>query len=375
MLLEKYTTYTKRSDFYQDSAQVKVIEQFQTLYDELAQIAQDKPSSATTTLLNALRLSQKKTAKGIYLWGGVGRGKTFLMDMFYELVPTKYKKRQHFHSFMRDIHNSLQDINDKTDPLTVIAEDYAKKFNVICLDELYVSDITDAMLLSGLLQALADNHVCLITTSNIHPDNLYKDGLQRERFLPAIETIKNNNIVLKLGGSRDYRLMSLEKLNLYHYPLSSETESIMLKNLNYVSPDWFNWFTRKPQASDDYTFVVINKRNIDVKKVTNNAMWCTFDSLCSDPRSQVDYIELAQIYETVLISDIPIMDETMDDYCRRFISLIDEFYDRKVKVIMSAEGPASNLYKGSRLSEEFRRTTSRIAEMQTQAYLATEHKS
>ena len=375
MLLEKYTTYTKRSDFYQDSAQVKVIEQFQTLYDELAGVKQDQSSSLASGLLSALRLSGKKTAKGIYLWGGVGRGKTFLMDMFYELVPTKHKKRQHFHSFMRDIHNDLQEISDKAEPLTVIAQKYAKKFNVICLDELYVSDITDAMLLSGLLHALAHNNVCLVTTSNIHPDSLYKDGLQREKFLPAIETKKNNNAVLRLGGDTDYRLMSLEKLNLYHYPLNSETESIMLKNLNYVSPDWFNWFTRKPQASGDYTFVVINKRNIDVKKVTNNAIWCTFDSLCSDPRSQVDYIELAQIYETVLISDIPIMNETMDDYCRRFISLIDEFYDRKVKVIMSAEGPALDLYTGSKLSEEFKRTSSRIAEMQTQSYLATEHKS
>ncbi len=302
---------------------------------------------------------------GLYLWGGVGRGKTLLCDMFFDGLPIENKKRIHFHRFMRSVHLQLADIKQAQSPLDIVAETFAKEFRVLVLDEMHINDITDAMLMSGLLQGLFSRGVIIITTSNVVPDDLYRDGLQRSQFLPAIEALKGNTEVVFLGGDIDYRMRALENADIYHAPLDEYANATL------------EAYFQEVVAASAYTQsspLEINSRQIDTVLLADNIVWFSFDSLCKTSRSTDDYIEIARLFHTVLLSDVHAMDGKSSDVSRRFINMVDEFYDRNVKLVITADALPEQLYQGSRLAFEFDRTVSRLREMQSSEYLSSQHK-
>lgn len=301
--------------------------------------------------------------RGLYIWGGVGRGKTWLMDLFHDNLNGVRKARFHFHRFMQLVHKELAAIKGKANPLALIAERMARDWRVLCLDEFHVVDIGDAVILAGLLRSLFEQGIVLVTTSNVAPENLYRDGIQRASFLPAIDLLNRHTEVLELGGERDYRRMILEQAEVYHTPLGAATEAALLAEFQRLA-------TTRPEGPGDLT---INGRAMPYRLRTADLVWFDFDALCGPPRSKNDYIELARCHQTVFISDIPIMGGSRDDRTRRFIFLVDEFYDRRVKLVLSAEGPAQRLYIGERLAFEFQRTISRLSEMRTPAFLGRPH--
>lgn len=303
------------------------------------------------------------TNAGLYLWGGVGRGKTYLMDLFYETLPFAEKRRSHFHRFIQDTHDKLGELQDKQDPLTLIADSIAKETRVLCFDEFFVSDIGDAMILGNLLAALFANDVTLVATSNVPPADLYRDGLQRQRFLPAIALLEKHTQVMNIGDGADYRLRVLESAEIYHHPLDDQAEQNLLRCFNDISPD---------RPHDD-AMMQIAGRLIATRHSAEGIAWFDFDKLCTAPRSPADYLEIARLCHTVLISGIPILDENRDDDMRRFIGLVDILYDRRVKLIASAVTAPEHLYTGTRLAFEYQRTRSRLSEMQHTAYLAEPH--
>lgn len=300
---------------------------------------------------------------GLYLWGGVGRGKTFIVDNFFHSLPFDEKKRIHFHRFMQDVHNELKNNKYRVEPLEIIAEDFSKQYRVLCFDEFHVSDITDAMLLGKLLKGLFERGVCLIATSNDHPDSLYSGGLQRSRFLPAIEMIKSHTEVFEVDNGIDYRFRVLEKAEIYHYPLDETSHLRLQENFLQLSPD----------EPDKEKHIVIEGRKINALNKSDGVIWFGFKEVCDGPRGAADYIEIAREFQTVLISGIPVMSTENDDQARRFMTMIDEFYDRNVKVIMTAEVGIHDLYTGKRLEQSFKRTISRLQEMCTLEYLKRTH--
>lgn len=302
--------------------------------------------------------------KGAYIWGGVGRGKTFVMDLFFDHLPEVRKLRYHFHRLMYRVHRQLGGLRHQEMPLEVVASELAQNARVICFDEFFVSDIADAMILGNLLDALFRRGVTLVATSNIAPEDLYRDGLQRVRFLPAISLIRQHTEVLKLDAGVDYRLRVLEHAEIFHTALDSESENWL-----------FGWFDAlAPKAGTDGQTIEINSRDIATVRRADGVVWFDFKALCDGPRSQDDYIEIARTFGTVMLSGIPVLDEFRENQARRFIALVDELYDRRVKLIMTAAVPLENLYSGSRLVREFERTSSRLREMQSTAYLAAEHR-
>ena len=301
-------------------------------------------------------------AHGIYLYGGVGQGKTLLMDLFYNSLPQAKVQRQHFHHFMLNIHQRLKQTG--RDPLPKIADDIASATPVLCLDEFYVNDITDAMLLAGLLRALFANGVCLITTSNCAPDTLYRNGLQRERFLPAIDLLNTTLTVLNLDTGIDYRLQTLREDGTYHHPLDAHAAAHMQHAFNALCSHTC-W-----QAHS----IEILGRQIPVLGQAEGAVWFEFDTLCRSARSQADYLEIAREHHSVFISGIPALTATDDDAARRFLHLIDVLYEHRVKLIASAAVSIEELYSGQRLMFEFQRATSRLLEMQSEHYLAEAHR-
>lgn len=303
-------------------------------------------------------------ARGLYIHGDVGRGKTYLMDLFFERVQKPRKLRQHFHRFMKNVHEQLGQLRDQADPLEVVAKNLADRYRLICFDEFFVSDIADAMLLGRLFESLFGHGVTLVATSNAAPDDLYRDGLQRSRFLPAIEQIKTHCEVIETRGASDYRLQFLSTTAAYHHPLDEDTERSLSENFEHIAPG----------ANRDPGNITINHRPIAYVRRAAGAAWFRFAALCSGPRGTDDYIELARCFDTVILSDIPVLDETLENEARRFIALIDEFYDRRVKVILSAATALDDLYAGTRLKFEFRRTASRLREMQSDAYLGEAHR-
>jgi len=313
-------------------------------------------------LFNKLFKSDFKPVKGLYMWGGVGRGKTYLMDLFYELLPVK-KKRLHFHRFMYWVHQELNNLQSVSDPLEVIADKLAKEAHILCFDEFFVSDIGDAMILAGLLQAMFDRGISLVTTSNIIPDKLYRNGLQRERFLPAIELIKHHTKTLNVDGGIDYRLRTLEQAEIYHSPVDQSAEDSLQFSFSHLAVD----------EIEEAGGVIINGRKIKTRFRADGIVWLDFYEACGGPRSAKDYIEISRLNHSVLISSIPQLNDGEKDQVRRFISLVDEFYERHVKLIISAEVALSELYLGSSLSFEFERTKSRLLEMQSYDYLSLEH--
>jgi len=301
--------------------------------------------------------------RGLYLWGGVGRGKTMLMDWFYESLRFPRRERTHFYRFMRHVHAELRTVKRRAQPLETVAERLAHRARVICLDEFFVADIADAMILAGLFEGLFRRGVTLIATSNTPPQDLYKDGLQRERFLPTIELIRRHMDVMNLDSGIDYRLRQLEQAPTYFDSTLAGTAAQLQRRFAALAGD--------PVTGPKV--LSIEDRDLAAIATGPGMAWFEFSELCEGPRSQNDYIELARSYHTIFISNIPRFTETDENAARRFIAAIDEFYDRGVKIVVSAQAPPAELYRGERLELEFRRAASRLVEMQTQHYLACQH--
>ena len=308
-------------------------------------------------------LARPKAETGLYLWGGVGRGKTLLMDLFHDTLPPGDKLRMHFHRFMQRVHNELNRRAGSANPLQGFADDFAKHTRILCFDEFFVTDIGDAMILGELMQALFQRGLTLVATSNVAPDQLYENGLQRRRFLPAIEALKRHTLIHHLDGPTDYRLRVLERAEIYHAPLDDAAEASLTAS--------FADLTKEPVETD--APLEVENRVIRARQLAADVAWFEFSELCEGPRSQNDYIELARCFHTVLVSNVRQFTTANEDAARRFISLVDEFYDRKVKLILSAEVPIADLYAGERHSFEFERTRSRLLEMQSHDYLACSH--
>lgn len=301
--------------------------------------------------------------KGIYIWGNVGRGKTFLMDSFYNALPGKHKIRLHFHRFMHNIHAELKLYQGKTDPLRKIAKAFSKKYRVLCFDEFHVLDISDAMILSELFKAFFQEKIVIVATSNVEPKFLYANGLQRDKFLPTIHLIYEYMEVLHLGGDKDYRLQYLSQSKCYHFPLTKQAEVAL--------EETFHALTVK--QSDPIRSIILCDREVPVIQSADSVVWFSFSVLCETARSTEDYIEIAQYFDTVIISDIPQMGEDREAAAKRFMHLIDELYDRHVTLIVSAEVPIDALYSGHLLKSTFSRTQSRLQEMQSEKYLSHHH--
>ena len=309
------------------------------------------------------RAGDTSSVRGLYIWGGVGRGKTFLMDLFFETLAIDGKTRIHFHRMMQDVHRRLKMLGDLEDPLDRVAADIAAESRVLCFDEFYVSDIGDAMILGRLLEGLFARGVTLIATSNSKPDDLYKDGLQRQRFLPAIDLLNTNTLVVRMDGGVDYRLRLLQEAGTF---LTPDDDAARRKLQHF-----FDESASSHIASNQ--LLPVNGRDIRAHRCAKGIVWFEFDDICDGPRSQNDYIEIARWYPAVIVSSVPRFDATLEDQARRFIALVDEFYDRRVKLMLSAAADAKDLYDGSRLGFEFDRTVSRLVEMQSTDYLAAPH--
>jgi cell division protein ZapE len=354
-----YDIECARLGYQRDPVQERVVAH---LDDLRTRLLAPKPKGG---LLQGLLGSRKEhqLQKGLYIWGGVGRGKTWLMDLFYQSLPFKDRQRSHFHRFMQSVHDELKKHQDQADPLELIAAKIAKKTRIICFDEFFVSDIADAMLLGTLFSALFARGVTLVATSNVQPDNLYKDGLQRARFLPAIKLLKEHTQVIHVDSKTDYRLRLLEKASTWFDSHDARTQPALLKLFEAMAGE---------HGAVDAT-LTLNHRRLHAKRHAGDVIWFTFKELCDGPRGQADYIEIARCYHTVFVSDVPSLGVDTENQARRFISMVDEFYDRAVKLIISADKPVIELYRGAKLTFEFERTQSRLIEMQSQEYLARPH--
>lgn len=362
--LQKYQQDLTRDDFSYDEAQENAVKNLQRLYDELI-LPQNNNKSFGDKLKSFLgNKPKKKSIQGLYFWGGVGRGKTYLVDTFYEALPFENKMRVHFHRFMHRVHHELTLLQGQSDPLKIIAKKFADETRIICFDEFFVSDITDAMILGGLFQELFGHGVILVATSNIVPNDLYRNGLQRARFVPAIDLINEHTDVVNVDSGVDYRLRTLEQAEIYHYPLDKEADQNILA--------YFEQLASEP--GKDVGTIEIEGRKINVRLEAEGVLLVDFKALCDGPRSQVDYMEFARCYHSILLSDVKQMGQASDDIARRFIAMVDEFYERRVKLIISAEVAMEELYTTGQLNFEFRRCLSRLQEMQSHDYLAEAHK-
>ncbi len=354
-LRQEWERRLAENGYVRDPSQEKLVGIFGSLQARLAE------GTGRTGLLDRFR--RPKAVRGLYVYGGVGRGKTFLMDLFYETLEEPRKRRIHFHRMMRDVQLRLKGLKDLEDPLDHVAADLAAETRVLCFDEFFVSDIGDAMILGRLLEGLFRRGTTLVTTSNSHPDELYRDGLQRSRFLPAIELLKQYTEVVNMDGDVDYRLRLLARSGTYLTPSGAASDAALERLFRESASS---------QVETDHALEV-NGREIVARRCAKGIAWFDFSEVCEGPRSQADYIELARWFPTVIVSGVPELDARSDDEARRFISLVDEFYDRRVKLIVSADREATALYAGKRLSFEFERTSSRLVEMQSNEYLSSPH--
>ncbi|OZG70525.1 cell division protein ZapE [Hahella sp. CCB-MM4] len=365
--LEKYRRDLERADFSYDAAQEMAVKKLQDLFERLIKSEEEQKSKGSLARLASKVTWKKKKSipeRGLYFWGGVGRGKTYLMDTFYESLPFERKMRVHFHRFMQKVHQELKALKGEKNPLELVADRFSQEARIICFDEFFVTDIGDAMILGTLMEALFSRGVSLVCTSNIVPDGLYKDGLQRQRFLPAIALLNEHTEVINVDGGTDYRLRSLEQAELYHFPLDGQANASLEKSYQNL-------------ALEDGSHGIqleVNGRRLNAVKRAEDVVWFEFRELCDGPRSQNDYIELAREFHAVLVSNVPVFKADIEDQARRFINLVDEFYDRRVKMIISAEAAIHEIYRGERLKFEFERTESRLLEMQSREYLASPHR-
>ena len=347
-----------------DPAQERAIAALDVIHQELVEYW-SRPRSLLQVFMNYQKgKAGLEQVKGLYLWGGVGRGKTYLMDLFFQGLPGERKLRMHFHRFMQRVHRGLYANRGIKNPLEIVAAEIAGQADVLCFDEFFVSDIGDAMILGNLFEALFDRGIVLVATSNILPAKLYERGLQRQKFLPAIALLEARTTVLNVDGGIDYRLRTLQDAGIYHSPLGEEADQAMLAAFNGLS---------RGMAIEAGRVLEILGRDIATRWWTEGVAWFDFTALCDGPRSAADYIEISQLFHTVLISGVPVFDGFAEDAARRFISLVDEFYDQRVKLILSAAAPLEQLYQGTDLAFPFERTRSRLLEMQSLEYLAREH--
>jgi cell division protein ZapE len=360
--LQRYRRDVASGALLADPAQEDVMRQL----DDLCSRLLTRAAEQNTVWARARRVMGRPAApeRGLYIWGGVGRGKTHLVDTFYDSLALERKLRVHFHRFMQRVHSALTQHSGAKNPLEVVADEIADEALVLCFDEFFVSDIGDAMILGGLIDALFRRGVTLVATSNIPPQELYRDGLQRSRFLPAIALLEQHLTVTQLEAATDYRFRTLQRADLWHVPHDGAASAAL--------SEYFLSLTGQ-EAGDPKT-VDINQRAVNLLADAPGVAWATFSTLCEEPRSAVDYVEMAREYHTVLIEQIPLLDRDKEDAARRFINLVDEFYDRNVKLIATAVQPPETLYDGSRLRFEFDRTVSRLQEMRTQEYLKAEHR-
>jgi len=364
---EAYRASLAEGAMLEDDAQARVVALLDERFAQLVALPGNKPSWFASLTKKLFFSKAHRTAtppiKGLYLWGGVGRGKTMMMDMFCHALPPERRQRMHFHRFMRRVHDALGRHAGQVNPLLKVADEIASQGDVLCFDEFFVSDIGDAMILGEVMTALFARGVVLVATSNVEPANLYKNGLQRSRFLPAIDQIYLHCDVHEIDQGQDFRLRTLQQARLYHWPLSESTHRNMQESFTALATD----------REKSNVRLRVENRMIYALKVAGDVAWFQFSSVCEGPRSQNDYIELATLFTTVLISDVPLLDRNREDAARRFISLVDEFYDRRVKLVISADQPITDLYQGQRLSFEFERTQSRLLEMQSEDYLSQPH--
>ena len=354
---EYYQHALTERGFKSDPAQQAAVDRLQQAYDDWVQYKAQR-SSAFKRLIN-----RPDVPKGVYMWGGVGRGKSFLMDSFYSVVPVVRKTRLHFHEFMRAVHRQLDELKGVADPLDEVAKRIAKKYRLICFDEFHVSDIADAMILYNLLKALFDNGVSFVMTSNYEPSTLYPDGLHRDRMLPTIALLKDKLDVLNVDAGNDYRKRALEQVQAYYMPLDAKSDHALREA-----------YAKVADTADESPIVHIENREIRALRKAGGVIWFDFATLCGGPRSQNDYLELASRFHTVVLSGIPAMSAGQSSEARRFTWLIDVFYDHKVKLIMSAAVEPEELYTQGMLANEFHRTVSRIIEMQSREYMLAERR-
>ena len=355
---ESYQQAITQRGFTADPAQLAAVAKLQAIFDEW--VAYKAQRSTTLRRL----IVRPDVPRGVYLWGGVGRGKSFLMDSFYSVVPVVRKTRLHFHEFMRGVHRELDELKGMADPLNEVAARVAKKYRLICFDEFHVSDVADAMILYNLLKALFDNKVSFIMTSNYEPDTLYPDGLHRDRLLPTIALLKEKLDILNVDAGTDYRKKAMEQVVAYHTPLSAAVDKALR-----------DAFAGVAETPDQDPRLNIEAREIRALRRAGGVIWFDFATLCGGPRSQNDYLEIASQFHTVVLSGVPRMSVAMSSEARRFTWLIDVLYDHKVKLIMSAEVEPDELYTEGVLANEFHRTVSRIIEMQSAEYMESERRS
>ena len=352
-----YEAALKERGYTTDPAQQRAIDALERCANEWAVYKQRRSNSVKKLFVNP------DIPRGVYMFGGVGRGKSFLMDCFFNAVPIRRKTRLHFHEFMREVHRELRDMQGTVNPLTVLGQRMAKRYKLICFDEFHVADVTDAMILHRLLDSLFQAGVGFVTTSNFHPDGLYPDGLHRDRILPAIELLKSRLEVINVDDGTDYRQRTLAQVDLYHCPLGQAADASMQAT-----------FERLSDASEESPLMQIESRQIPALRRAGGVIWFDFRSLCGGPRSQNDYLEIASQFHTVMLSNVPQMAVRQASEARRFTWLIDVLYDRRVKLIMSAAVAPENLYTDGPMSHEFPRTVSRLNEMQSAEFLALEHR-
>ncbi len=354
--LEYYHQELKARGYHSDPAQLAAIERLQQCEDEWVSYKEIRSSGLKK------KLFKPKLPRGIYLWGGVGRGKSFLMDCFFAASPLEKKIRIHFHEFMREVHRELHELSGLADPLDELSKRIAKRYRLICFDEFHINDIADAMILYRLLRALFEDRVQFVMTSNYRPDQLYPNGLHRDRLIPAIKLLESQLDVMNVDSGNDYRRIQMEQVNAYLTPLNAQTDAALVKMFHTLIGQ---------QKEDAKPILHIESRELKPLHMGDGVVWFDFQTLCCGPRSQNDYLEIANQFHTVILSKVPHMPPKMTNEARRFIWLIDVLYDHKVKLIISAEVPAAELYTEGQITGEFSRTVSRLIEMQSRDYLDT----
>ena len=359
---ERYRALTACGALSPDEAQARLLPAVDALRHELLQRSR---SRGLKSLLRKVFHKPEPPVKGLYLWGAVGRGKTLLMDLFYQSLGETHKQRLHFHRLMQRVHAALTEFSGHRDPLQLTAERLRAEARVLCIDEFYVTDIGDAMILAELLQALFSRGVTIIATSNLAPEDLYENGLQRRRFLPAIDLIRAHAEVISMGAGEDFRMRLLRDAGIYHTPNDEQADARILHS--------FAQLTDEP-AQVDVRLPILN-REIRARRISGGVALFDFHDLCETARSQMDYIEISRLFHTLVLSNVPVMDARRENAARRFIALIDELYDRCVNLIISAEAAVEGLYQGEQHGKAFERCASRIVEMRSVEYMERMHKA